>query len=121
MPGPIEGETIAAKITAFVGEGDNGITGDYFKVRVPPDDFHNLSNSVSPDYNVWNSNSPGLAIPGVDIDTFNVAWADGILAPEDTQADVSLLTNDDGFFMVYLILSFRSETTTGGTISFLIR
>ncbi|MEJ2047656.1 MAG: hypothetical protein P8X92_06680, partial [Dehalococcoidia bacterium] len=72
-------------------------------------------------YNVWNSNSPGLAIPGVDIDTFNVLWTDGILAPDDTNADVSLLTDDDGFWMIYVILSFRSDTVAGGTISYLIR
>jgi hypothetical protein len=121
VPDPIEDETVAAKITAFVGEGDNAITGDYFRIRVPPDSYHNLSNTVSPAYNVWNSNSPGLAIPGVDIDTFNVLWTDGILAPDDTNADVSLLTDDDGFWMIYVILSFRSDTVAGGTISYLIR
>jgi hypothetical protein len=31
------------------------------------------------------------------------------------------LTDDDGFFMVYIILSFRSNVVAGGTISYLIR
>jgi len=34
---------------------------------------------------------------------------------------VDLPTEDDGFNLVYIILSFRSEIITGGTINYLIR
>ncbi len=115
VPDPIEGETIAAKMTVFVGEGDSTITGDRAQLN-----SHNLSNSASPANNVWNSASPGMSVPGVDIDTFVVEWDDGILETGDTSADVDLPTQSDGFNLVYIILSFRSDVTSGGTISFLI-
>jgi len=115
-PEPIGGEDIAAKLTVFVGEGDNFIEGDQLKVK-----GYAMSNAVSPSDNVWNSKSPGLAVPGVDIDTFYIEWNDGIIEPGDTSAQVDLPTQSDGFNLVYIILSFRSEITTGGTISYLIR
>lgn len=115
VPDPVAGETLAAQITAFVGEGDYGITGDYMKLN-----NHNLSNGASPVGNVWNSASPGVSIPGVDIDTFDVTWESEILMPGDTQADVNLPTNDDGVMVVYIIISFRSDTVSGGAISYLI-
>jgi len=115
VPDAIEGETIAAKMTVFVGEGDNGITGDRAQLN-----GHSLSNSASPANNVWNSRSPGMSVQGVDIDTFVVEWDDDILETGDTSADVDLPTQSDGFNLVYIILSFRSDVTSGGTISFLI-
>jgi len=115
VPDPIEGETIAAKMTVFVGEGDSTITGDRAQLNGT-----SLSNSASPANNVWNSASPGMSVPGVDIDTFVVEWDDGILETGDTSADVDLPTQSDGFNLVYIILSFRSDVTSGGTISFLI-
>jgi len=39
----------------------------------------------------------------------------------DTSAQVDLPTKTDSWNLVYIILSFRSETTTGGTITYLIR
>ena len=116
VPEPIAGEDIAAKLTVFVGEGDSFITGDQLKVN-----GYAMSNAVSPSNNVWNSQSPGLAVPGVDIDTFYIEWNDGIIESGDTSAQVDLPTQSDGFNLLYIILSFRSETTTGGTISYLIR
>jgi len=129
VPDPIAGEEIAAKLTVFVGEGDYGITGDYLVVEE-----EELSNDESPSYNVWNSKSPGLTVPGVDIDTFYIEWdypiGDPILEPGDTSAQVDMPTggryppygaSSDGFNIIYIILSFRSETTSGGTISYLIQ
>jgi hypothetical protein len=117
VPQPVEGEVNAAKITCFVGEGDQDISGDSMEV-----------NGVSlPDgtggstHNVWNSNSVGLTVPGVDIDTFYVTWGSGILQSGDTLAQVDLPTGSDGFTLIYIIISFRSETTSGGSISYLIR
>jgi hypothetical protein len=128
VPQPIGSETNAAKMTCFVGEGDEGITGDYFKVTGPSGTGAKLwdgitcnGNSYTNPNNVWNSKSVGLTVPGIDIDTFYVTWSSQILRPGDTWAQVDPTTGSDGFTLVYIILSFRSATTTGGTISYLIR
>lgn len=115
VPEPIEGETIAAKMTVFVGEGDSLISQDRAQLNGA-----NLSNSASPWNNVWNSASPGMSIQGVDIDTFVIEWDDDILETGDTEAQIDLPTQNDGFNLVYIIVSFRSDVTTGGTISFLL-
>ncbi len=131
VPEPIEGETFAGKITVFVGEGDESPDGDYFIVNDT-----DMSNSESPADNVWNSASPGLDVPGVDIDTFMIEWDDDILNPGDTLVQIDMPTggrdepygysggteyrNSDLYTTVYIILSFRSDVTTGGTISFLL-
>ena len=113
IPEDIAEEGEAAKLTVFVGDGDNGMTGDRIKVNDV-----SLWNSASPSYNVWNSDSPGLSVPGVDIDTFEVTYP--TLGPGDTTADINLPTDSDGFIIVYIILSFRSDITTGGAISYLL-
>ncbi len=115
VPEPVAGEDIAAKVTVFVGEGDSLISDDQIKMN-----GHNLSNTASPWYNVWNSASPGLSVSGIDVDTFVIEWDDNILETGDSSAQVDLPTVGDGFNTVYIILSFRSEVTTGGTLSFLL-
>jgi len=120
-PEPIAGEDIAAKLTVFVGEGDNFIDEDQLKVN-----GYVMSNDESPSDNVWNSRSPGLAVPGVDIDTFYIDWDDGIINPTDTSAQVDLPavshgSGSDGFNLVYIIISFRSDITSGGIMGYLIR
>jgi len=114
-------EENAAKLTVFVGEGDSFIEDDQLLVN-----SQEMSNDESPPDNVWNSESPGLEVPGVDIDTFYIEWDDAIIEPGDTSAQVDLPatsygSGSDGFSLVYIILSFRSEITTGGTISYLLR
>jgi len=116
VPEPIEDEEIAAKLTIFAGEGDEGITGEHVEVN----DERLSEPPINPDGNMWNSQSPGLSEDGVDVDTFYVEWDDGILEPGNTSAQVDMPTGNDGFNTIYIILSFRSETTTGGTVSFLI-
>jgi hypothetical protein len=130
VPEPIAGEEIAAKLTVFVGEGDNSIYRDYIIMGNPRTGHElELSNSASPYNNVWNSASPGLSVQGIDIDTFYIEWNDGILEPGDTSAQIDMPTggryppynySSDGFNIIYIILSFRSEVTTGGTLSYLI-
>ncbi len=119
VPQGIELENNSSKITVFVLEGDNAITGDQIIV-VGQDGTHQaLSNAASPSTNVWNSTSPGISHPGVDIDTFYVNYP--LLKPGDTSATINLPTQSDGFLLGYIIISFRSDTTTGGAISYLIR
>jgi hypothetical protein len=122
VPQQVGSETNAAKITCFVGEGDEGKTGDSFKVTGPSGSWANLPDGTGAALNdVWNSESVGLAVPGVDIDTFYVTWSSNIVRAGDTWAQVDLPTTGDGFTLSYIILSFRSSVTTGGAISYLIR
>ena len=115
VPEPVGDEEICAKLTAFVGEGDSLISGDQLEVN-----GRNLSNTWSPATNVWNSASSGATEDGIDIDTFVIEWDDNILETGDSSATIDMDTDSDGFNIVYLILSFRSDVTTGGTISFLL-
>jgi len=153
VPQPITGETIAARITCFVGEGDVTNVGDFMAFNAPSQyidtDAHTVnipntyklwdgitvpgSNTSTSPNNVWNSMSSGASAPGVDIDTFYVPWQTGgqvpygnpnfigLLHPGNTWAQVDLPSPNDGITLSYIILSFRSSITYGGTISYLVR
>jgi len=125
-PDDIEEAENAAHLTCFVGEGDNAYTGDYIKVTGQSGTWAKLwdgttstGNSQSNPNNVWNSKSVGLVQSGIDIDTFTVAYP--IIMPGDIWAKVDLWTQSDTWNLVYIILSFRSETIPGSTISYLAR
>jgi hypothetical protein len=93
-----------------------------------------MANTESSPNNVWNGRSEesgGSFIDGVDIDTFEVPWgeppSDGLLKPGDSSAIITL--NFAGsessdlaelINFVYIIIAFRSETVTGGTVTYLI-
>jgi len=115
VPPQVPGETNAARITVFVGEGDKGYTGDYFKVNGSA-----LVDGVSGygTNNVWNGNSRGLPTDaGIDIDHFYVTWASQILRPMDVSALIEVPTGTDGFTMSYMLLQFRSLLGPGGVIT----
>jgi hypothetical protein len=61
----------------------------------------------------------------VDIDTFHVPWQSAQhpngLAPGDTSAHIDISTQVDIWNLVYVVLSFRSATTTGGNLNYLVR
>jgi hypothetical protein len=118
IPQDITSGDEVAKLTAFVGEGDQYITPEYIKVN-----NESLWNTASPVNNVWNSRSPGLTIDGIDIDTFTVDYP--TLRPGDTSAEINLPTGDghtsDGFTLIYIILSFRSEIHTSDAITYSIK
>ncbi len=81
----------------------------------------NLWNDNSPSPDVINSQSyPGTFNEGVDIDTFEVYWDDDILTPKDNKLYVDLYSLNDAWNLVYLIISIRSETVTGGTKHYVI-
>ena len=74
--------------------------------------------------NPWNGQSLGFSASGIDIDTFYIPWVGfaGGLNEGDVSAHIDMYTNeDDNYNLIYIILSFRSDITTGGTISYLIR
>ena len=74
----------------------------------------------NPEDNVFNSYSNALPeldrdTDGADIDTFELP--DGCIMPYDTSAEVTLITEQEIYVLVYLVLSFRSDLTTGGIIT----
>ncbi len=123
VPEQIEGIPNAAKLTCFVGEGDT-YTGDKLKFTGQSENSEYLENGESPWDNVWNSNSPGFEYDGVDIDTFDVPWKNyynqNLVEPGDTSAHIDLPTGQDSWNLVYIILSMRSLTVTGGTVHYVI-
>jgi hypothetical protein len=118
VPDPIAGEVNAAKLTCFVGEGDDYYNGDYLAVNGTKLWDGTEAESLN---DVWNAQSLGMSADGVDVDTFYVTWESDILEPGDTSAQIDLWTNTDIWEKVYIIISFRSETTSGGAITYLVR
>jgi hypothetical protein len=143
VPDKIDGELNAAKLTCFVTEGDSVVGNDYLEIKGTAASSYEqlwdgtttsgsgLINSKSSPTNVWNGQSVVLgSSDGVDIDTLGVdpaanppqyiTWDSNIFKPKDTNASINMVTHSDYWFLVYMILSFRSETTTGGALSYLI-
>jgi hypothetical protein len=129
-------------MTCFVGDGDEQYPYDFIallhaKPSVPSyeipdalklwDGITCSQNSASNPDNVWNSQSTRLAASGVDIDNFDITWSSGLLEPGDSGAWVVLGNASSNpsaaelIMVVYIIISFRTETTGGGIMSYLIR
>jgi hypothetical protein len=114
-------ETVAAKVTCFVAEGDSFGTSSIEITGEASGLTKELWNPSSPDPDVWNGESyPGTYNEGVDIDTFELLWADNILTPDDTVLHVDMFSYNDAWNLVYFIISVRSETVTGGTSHYVI-
>jgi len=135
-----------AKLTIFAGEGDVGLTGDFVAYVNSANQTTELwdgitvtgSNTGGATYNTLGANGGGTennvwngsfidqatmqpsAVPGIDIDTFHIKWGDNLIHTNDTSANIELSTNGDGYVLVYMIMSFRSLVTNGGSISYLI-
>jgi len=138
-------EEYAAHMTCFVGDGDEQYSGDYIALRDQGGTQRKLSDGITvgpilafwcheyfsnPYDNVWNGKfrgSGGGEVDGIDVDTFQIRWDDNILQEGDFSADVVLGNasddpNDAELIMVtYIIISFRSSVTSGGTISYLVK
>jgi Flp pilus assembly pilin Flp len=112
----------AATLTCFIGEGDEYWEGDYLKFNGTKlwDGINCDQNSPEAPNNVWNEQSVGVQYDGVDIDTFAITWESGLLEPGDTEAHLDMVSPLDHWNLVYIILSVRSETTTGGTTHYVI-
>jgi hypothetical protein len=122
VPEPLVGEVNAAKMTVFVGEGDETWNGDYleFNGTILWDGTTTSGNSAGDPTNCWNGQSLGMSAEGVDVDTFYVTWASGLLQPGHTTANVNMYSPQDEYNLIYIILAFRDETRTGGALSYLI-
>ena len=114
-------DTAGSHLTYFVGEGD-----DHYGKPEKPDCIKvngiSLSDTINPWYNVFNSASNTIDDPvlksGIDIDTFDMSR---YIDPGDTSAEVILNNGEEIYNLVYIILSFRSETTSSGIMGYLIR
>jgi hypothetical protein len=115
-------EDVAAKLTCFVVEGDNFGTSSIQITGEQSDLSMDLWNTYSPSPDVFNGSSydPNIS-EGVDIDSFEVMWDDGILTPKDNILYVDLYSYNDAWNLVYFIISIRSETVTSGTSHYVIR
>ena len=110
---PIVTEQDTSHLTYYVGEGDNHYNQDSITVN----DVY-LSDTDNPEDNAFNSRSnalPVLVTDGLDVDTFELP--DGCILPYDTSAEVALFTAEEIYTLVYIVLSFRSDLTTGGIIT----
>jgi len=113
---PVITEEDTSHLTYHVGEGDPHYEDSSMKVNDmymsdPGDD-------PNPWYNVFNSRSNALPVTvtdGLDVDTFELPV--GCILPYDTSAEVTLITHEEIYTLVYLVLSFRSDLTTGGIIT----
>jgi hypothetical protein len=110
-------DTTGSHATFFVGEGDAGYTGDGVRFNGQA-----LSDGISGynSNNVWNSHSNALPNPyinGIDLDTFDIST---YIQADDTSADVELWSTMEIYNVVYVLLSFRSESEFGGVITYLI-
>jgi hypothetical protein len=120
-------EVNAAKLTVFVGEGDDVYNGDYLAFNGTKLWDGTTSHSLN---DVWNSKSMGMSADGVDVDTLGInptasppqyiTWDSDLLEPGDTSAQIDMYTQTDSWNLIYIILSFRSSITSGGTISYLV-
>lgn len=120
-------ENVAARLAAFVGEGDDWLYGAVPNtdcVKVTGQQSGNstyLSNTASPSNNVWNSASYPIATEvGIDIDTFQISWSSSILTPNDTRLHLDMYSGQDAWNLIYFILSIRSQTVTRGTEYYIV-
>ncbi|HEY78906.1 MAG TPA: hypothetical protein G4O09_07325, partial [Dehalococcoidia bacterium] len=112
VTGFIAPDDFEGRMTCFVGEGDEGYTGDSIKVNDyllprPGDPY----DGVNPQNDVWNSLSSGLAgesIDGIDIDTFDVS---DLIDEGDNSATLKFYTGQDGWALIYVFLSFKTVPT----------
>jgi hypothetical protein len=116
---PVISENDKSHLTYFVGEGDPHYTDSYIKVNT---NWKLSDPPGNPENNVFNSYSnalPPLTLPmntdGEDVDTF--VLPQGCILPYATSATITLHTTEEIYTLVYLVLSFRSELTTGGIIT----
>jgi hypothetical protein len=115
---PVISENDKSHLTYFVCEGDWFYAGSQIKVNNnwlsdPPG---NPQNNV---FNCYSNALPPLTLPrntdGEDVDTF--VLPEGCILPYDTSATITLQTTTEIYTLVYIVLSFRSDLTTGGIIT----
>lgn len=113
-------DTTGSKLTYFVGDGDAQYGTTYSPDCITVEGSY-LYDTINPWYNVFNSESNAINNPvyksGIDIDTFDMSAYIEEGAPS---ADI-VIDSGEFLYLVYIILCFRSEVVSGGTISYLVR
>jgi hypothetical protein len=129
ISGFVAPEDFDGYLTYFVGEGDSQYGAHQYYIsgtgRGYEDDeeyvslngvylYDDESPIINPEWNIMNSQSsvPGITGDtdiGVDIDTYNLA---GILEQGDSAATLKMDTGVDGWVLVFMFLSFKTEPTT---------
>jgi hypothetical protein len=113
---PPEG-TVDGRTTCFVGEGDDDINEDYLGFKgASQTSYTNLSGTNNPVNDVMNSISTG-GERGIDVDTYTISNISGWVAT-DTEANVRLRTQVDVWYLVYQILSFKTNVVPKPDYSF---
>jgi len=123
-PAGIADEDDAVKVTCFVGEGDSWYTGDNFYLNGTQINTGAAGGALASN-NAFNgvSNSGGVtgyAPDGLDLDTYSIDGSTGIIDPADSSATVRLRTGTDVWNLIYMILSFRSDTVGTGLLSYIV-
>lgn len=110
---PPEG-TVDGRVTYFVGEGDTTYTGDSigFKGASQPS-YTTLFGPNNPATDVMNTVST-TGEKGIDIDTYDITGEVG----SDHAANVRLQTDGDRWYMVYMILSFKTNQVPKSDFAF---
>ena len=125
-PQGIADDDDAVKLTCYIGEGDSWYnTGEYLYVN--GSQLNNgASGSATASANMCNSvsNSGGVTgyapDDGIDLDTYTIDGSTGIVEPADSEATVRLRTGTDIWNLVYMILSFRSDTVGSGCLTYVV-
>jgi hypothetical protein len=102
---PPEG-TVEGRTTYFVGEGDWVYSGDSVGFKgVSRTSYAYLSGPNNPAADDVMNTVSTTGEKGIDIDTFNILDEVG----SDTEANVRLVTRGDRWYLVYMILSFKTN------------
>ncbi len=113
---------VEGKLTYFVGEGDgsSSFEGDYIQIKGASESTYKTLEDppANPDNNAMNSVSTH-GERGVDIDEFNIMEGD-INIGDDTEADVRCHTTTDRWYLIYMILSFKTEGVPKEEYSFTV-
>ncbi len=110
---PPEG-TVDGKVTYFVGEGDSVYSGDSIGFKgASQTSYTYLSGPNNPVDNVMNCIST-TGEKGVDIDTYDIWQQVG----SDTAANVNLRTQGDRWYLVYMILAFKTNVVPKSDYAF---
>jgi hypothetical protein len=97
--------SVQGRVTYFVGEGDSVYDGDYIQFKgVSQPSYTTLAGPNNPADDVMNTVST-TGERGIDIDTFDILSEVG----SDTEADVRLVTEGDRWYLIYMILSFKTS------------
>jgi hypothetical protein len=112
---------VEGRLTYFVGEGDErAYEGDYIQIKGASESTYTTLDDppTNPDDNAMNSVSTG-GERGVDVDTFDVLEGD-INIGDDTEANVRCETDGDRWYLIYMILSFKTEGVPKEEYSFTV-